>query len=154
MHGSDRMDPEEKMHDYYQTFLTASNQTDNRSKKQLFREMSCGLNMMQTFARYACNMILCRAVPARRMVCEGHYSAGAASLAPGLARQVRRLHPNCQVQLKPLDQQQAARMVWKANRQDGVRSRLKNGRATQRFLAKAAVRLRWFSAPRVALDEV
>ena len=44
------MDPEEKMQDYYQTFLTTSNQTDNRSQKQIYREMSCGLSMMQTYS--------------------------------------------------------------------------------------------------------
>lgn len=70
----------EKMHDYYQTFLTASNQTDNRSKKQLFREMR-------------------QSLPEEWFVKD----------------------TTLQVQLKPLDQQQAARMVWKANRQDGVR---------------------------------
>ena len=35
---------EEKMHSYYQTFLQMTSQTDERSKKQLFREMSCSLN--------------------------------------------------------------------------------------------------------------
>ena len=65
------------------------------------------------------------------MVREGYCSAGAA-VAPGLARPLLALHRSCQVQLKPLDQQQAARMVWKANRQDGVRSGL-NEPANQRY---------------------